>query len=87
MYMRVQDIVKIAKDPTEPRPLILCEYVTLFFFFECKVLLFSFSITFPEYIAIFSLILLVLSICLVKVIHAPKWQVFTFNGKQQWKYR
>ncbi|CAK7336520.1 unnamed protein product [Dovyalis caffra] len=26
MYMRVWDIVKIAKDPTEPRPLILCEY-------------------------------------------------------------
>lgn len=27
MYMRVWDIVKIAKDPTEMRPLILCEYV------------------------------------------------------------
>ncbi|KAJ6934521.1 hypothetical protein NC651_009511 [Populus alba x Populus x berolinensis] len=26
MYMRVWDIMKIAKDPTEPRPLILCEY-------------------------------------------------------------
>ncbi|KAJ6346767.1 hypothetical protein OIU76_003447 [Salix suchowensis] len=26
MYMRVWDIVKIANDPTEPRPLILCEY-------------------------------------------------------------
>ncbi|XP_058091027.1 uncharacterized protein LOC131237338 [Magnolia sinica] len=26
MYMRVWDIVKIAKDPTETRPLILCEY-------------------------------------------------------------
>ncbi|RVW69332.1 Beta-galactosidase [Vitis vinifera] len=26
MYMRVWDIVKIAKDPTEMRPLILCEY-------------------------------------------------------------
>ncbi|KAJ4720300.1 Beta-galactosidase [Melia azedarach] len=26
MYMRVWDIVKIAKDPTEARPLILCEY-------------------------------------------------------------
>ncbi|KAL4203703.1 hypothetical protein AMTRI_Chr01g129290 [Amborella trichopoda] len=26
MYMRVSDIVKIAKDPTETRPLILCEY-------------------------------------------------------------
>ena len=27
MYMRVWDIVKIANDPTETRPLILCEYV------------------------------------------------------------
>ncbi|KAG8391126.1 hypothetical protein BUALT_Bualt01G0155500 [Buddleja alternifolia] len=26
MYMRVWDIVKIAEDPAEPRPLILCEY-------------------------------------------------------------
>ncbi|OWM90042.1 hypothetical protein CDL15_Pgr026955 [Punica granatum] len=26
MYMRVWDIVKIAKDPSETRPLILCEY-------------------------------------------------------------
>ncbi|CAI9102953.1 OLC1v1001355C1 [Oldenlandia corymbosa var. corymbosa] len=26
MYMRVWDIVKIAEDPTETRPLILCEY-------------------------------------------------------------
>ncbi|XP_010554482.1 PREDICTED: uncharacterized protein LOC104824194 [Tarenaya hassleriana] len=26
MYMRVWDIVAIAKDPNEPRPLILCEY-------------------------------------------------------------
>ncbi|KAL8172347.1 hypothetical protein V2J09_024151 [Rumex salicifolius] len=26
MYMRVWDIVDIANDPTEPRPLILCEY-------------------------------------------------------------
>ncbi|KAF3772816.1 Beta-galactosidase [Nymphaea thermarum] len=26
MYMRVWDIIKIAKDPTELRPLILCEY-------------------------------------------------------------
>lgn len=26
MYMRVWDMVKIAKDPTEMRPLILCEY-------------------------------------------------------------
>lgn len=26
MYMRVWDIVKIAKDPNEIRPLILCEY-------------------------------------------------------------
>ncbi|OAY82049.1 Beta-galactosidase [Ananas comosus] len=26
MYMRVWDILKIAKDPTEDRPLILCEY-------------------------------------------------------------
>ncbi|MQL91821.1 hypothetical protein Taro_024432 [Colocasia esculenta] len=26
MYMRVWDIVKIAKDPSESRPLILCEY-------------------------------------------------------------
>ncbi|KAJ8774000.1 hypothetical protein K2173_009431 [Erythroxylum novogranatense] len=26
MYMRVWDMVKIAKDPSEPRPLILCEY-------------------------------------------------------------
>lgn len=26
MYMRVWDILKIAKDPTETRPLILCEY-------------------------------------------------------------
>lgn len=31
MYMRVWDIVKIAKDPTETRPLILCEYVNLIF--------------------------------------------------------
>ncbi|KAG7948524.1 hypothetical protein I3843_13G012200 [Carya illinoinensis] len=29
MYMRVWDIVKIAKDPTETRPLILCEYALL----------------------------------------------------------
>lgn len=29
MYMRVWDIVKIAKDPNEARPLILCEYVTI----------------------------------------------------------
>jgi beta-galactosidase/beta-glucuronidase len=27
MYMRVWDILKIAKDPSENRPLILCEYV------------------------------------------------------------
>ncbi|KAK9912802.1 hypothetical protein M0R45_036643 [Rubus argutus] len=27
MYMRVWDIVKIARDPNETRPLILCEYV------------------------------------------------------------
>lgn len=27
MYMRVWDIVKIAEDPNEARPLILCEYV------------------------------------------------------------
>ena len=27
MYMRVWDILKIAKDPSETRPLILCEYV------------------------------------------------------------
>lgn len=26
MYMRVWDIVKIANDPEEKRPLILCEY-------------------------------------------------------------
>ncbi|XP_059651992.1 uncharacterized protein LOC132299418 isoform X1 [Cornus florida] len=26
MYMRIWDMVKIAKDPTETRPLILCEY-------------------------------------------------------------
>ena len=26
MYMRVWDMVKIANDPTETRPLILCEY-------------------------------------------------------------
>lgn len=29
MYMRVWDMVKIAKDPTEIRPLILCEYGTV----------------------------------------------------------
>lgn len=29
MYMRVWDIVKIAKDPSETRPLILCEYETV----------------------------------------------------------
>lgn len=29
MYMRVWDIVKIANDPAETRPLILCEYVPL----------------------------------------------------------
>lgn len=34
MYMRVWDIVKIAKDPTEPRPLILCEYVTSVLLYE-----------------------------------------------------
>lgn len=28
MYMRVWDIVDIAKDAEESRPLILCEYVT-----------------------------------------------------------
>jgi beta-galactosidase len=26
MYMRVWDMLKIANDPTETRPLILCEY-------------------------------------------------------------
>ncbi|MDG6100269.1 hypothetical protein EXU34_22720 [Alteromonas sp. ZYF713] len=26
MYMRIWDCVKIAKDPNETRPLILCEY-------------------------------------------------------------
>lgn len=31
MYMRVWDIVKIAKDPNELRPLILCEYVHFLF--------------------------------------------------------
>lgn len=31
MYMRVWDIVKIANDPDEPRPLILCEYETNLF--------------------------------------------------------
>lgn len=31
MYMRVWDMVKIAKDPTEARPLILCEYVIFVF--------------------------------------------------------
>lgn len=30
MYMRVWDMVKIAQDPAEIRPLILCEYATLF---------------------------------------------------------
>jgi beta-galactosidase/beta-glucuronidase len=34
MYMRVWDIVKIAEDPTEPRPLILCEYVTYVLLYE-----------------------------------------------------
>lgn len=33
MYMRVWDIVKIAKDPTEARPLILCEYAAPLFIF------------------------------------------------------
>lgn len=32
MYMRVWDIVKIAKDPAETRPLILCEYATSLLF-------------------------------------------------------
>jgi len=30
MYMRVWDMVKIASDPTETRPLILCEYDFVF---------------------------------------------------------
>ncbi|KAG5565113.1 hypothetical protein RHGRI_001118 [Rhododendron griersonianum] len=30
MYMRIWDIVKIAEDPSETRPLILCEYGPLF---------------------------------------------------------
>jgi hypothetical protein len=31
MYMRIWDIVKIANDPSEARPLILCEYSYCFF--------------------------------------------------------
>lgn len=31
MYMRVWDMLKIAQDPDELRPLILCEYVPLLF--------------------------------------------------------
>jgi beta-galactosidase/beta-glucuronidase len=29
MYMRVWDIVKIAQDPNESRPVILCEYCSV----------------------------------------------------------
>lgn len=31
MYMRVWDMVKIANDPTETRPVILCEYAFINF--------------------------------------------------------
>lgn len=34
MYMRIWDIVKIAEDPSETRPLILCEYGPLFRFWH-----------------------------------------------------
>lgn len=40
MYMRIWDIVKIAEDPAEIRPLILCEYV-----FELSLVLISGNIT------------------------------------------
>lgn len=44
MYMRVWDILKIAKDPSETRPLILCEYVVyvlkyVTFFFKVQYFL------------------------------------------------
>jgi len=41
MYMRVWDMVKIANDPTETRPLILCEYDFIFLHQQHSMTLFS----------------------------------------------